>query len=82
MTTDPTLLRIGISRESVAALLKTPKPRAVPPGHRTPPALAAQVVAMYGRGMTVLEITKATGLSRSGVYKLLPQITTPRRNTH
>lgn len=79
MTTDPTLRRIGISREAVAAMLKTPAPRAVPPGHRTPPALAKQVVAMYNRGMTVLEISKETGLSRSGVYKLLPQITTPRR---
>ena len=79
MTTDRTLQRIGISRESVAALMKTPAARTVPPGHRTPPALAKQVVAMYGRGMTVLEISKATKLSRSGVYKLLPNITTPRR---
>lgn len=81
MTTDPTLRRIGISRESVAALLKTPAPRTVKHGHRTPPDLAAQVVSMYARGMTVVEITKATKLSRSGVYKLLPQITTPRRTT-
>lgn len=81
MTTDPTLLRIGISRESVAALLKTPKPRTVPPGHRTPAALAGRVVAMYESGRTVMEISKETGLSRSGVYKLLPQITTPRRTT-
>jgi len=81
MTTDPTLRRIGISRESVAALLKTPAPRTVKHGHRTPPDLAAQVVAMYGRGMTVMEISEATRLSRSGVYKLLPQITTPRRTT-